>query len=242
MYAIRSYYDVLLSWDYEIQIPVRTGQDVLDYEGHEGLVFLDYTRKGQSDLGWGSDWRLKVTYSYYQSNQTYSTPYELDISYESGNYVYSDYGVVPIDLAGGQLGFTVRIDKIEGWYDNQGTWTYSSNPQLDNVHFPDDIDVRLELRSQQNYELNVSTPNAEGQRLYFDNTSYRAHWSYVDVITSYSIHYTKLYENMRVFLMLLNSCIPGNNPGCRHTPIVKNRWITKKSLNRQMTCWHLPGV
>ena len=195
--------DVLLSWDYEINIPTRTGQDAFEFEQHSGLVFLDYTRKEQSDLGWGNDWNIKVTYSYYMPDQTYSSPAELQISYENGNYVYSDYGLIPINLAAGQLGFTVKIDKIEGWYFDLGNWVYSANPQMDNTHFPDDIDLRFELRSKQYYQLNISSANAEAQRFYFDSQNYRAHWSYVEGAELYDFEwvwidaYSKEYDYLQ---------------------------------------------
>lgn len=160
--------------EYSIADRTFIGQDAMDYQSYQGLVFLEYTRKEQSDLTQSYDWEVRVTYKIGGVVQ----PEPLVISSIEGNYVYADY--ITVGAVDPLLGYNFEVVSTEGdWYDSQGNMTTISNPE-DDINFPDDIDIRLELRSERWFDLNILTTSAELLEMQFDAATFRADWSYIE--------------------------------------------------------------
>jgi RHS repeat-associated protein len=167
--------------DYSIYSPIATYQDSKDFSSHEGLVFLEYTRKNQTDLDGFSDWHITMGISY--MNAFLVVEYkDLTISYQDGIYVYSDYE--KIDISNLSNGYSVQIESIVAEYDNAGVWE-TAIPGV----IPADIDFRLELREKTIYDLDVDPTDFELPNLEFDPTTYRANWSYVQGAEEYDFEW-----------------------------------------------------
>lgn len=184
--------DALYGLPYTVQSPAWINQETFVSIKRKGLVQLEYTRKAQSDISWTNEWKLKVFFSYSIDNGTTYTSKELSISYENGNYVYSDYEHFDIDLQNPSSidGYLVRIDKVEGEYkiNPAGSWVFSGNP-LSSNYFPNDIDLTFELNGEEWYDLDVTVNNAELSQIDFDPQTYRAHWQYFEGAEQYDFEW-----------------------------------------------------
>jgi len=188
--------DVQTTSPYGVQEPTRAGQDTRDVSKLTGYLFLDYTRKQQSDLQtpFSNYWRMWIKYHVNNDN----TQYQLQISYEGGNYVYSDFAAVAIL----NTGFEVKIDNVEGQYsiNNGSTWNNVANASS-SPFIPNDIDIRLELRSETLYTMNPEVV-ADQSRLNFNSTTFRTNWSFVEGAEWYDLEwvfinkYSKEYADL----------------------------------------------
>lgn len=183
--------DVVIGYDYTVIDPTINQQTppVLEHESYRGFIFLDYTRKDQSDLSQQYPWKIDVTVQYMNGG----TPVEeiLTVSSNADNiqttelYQYSDYFEL-LSLSG-ISSYDVQILKIEGSYYN-GSWINVPNPQTD-PNFPDDIDIRLELRSERWYELVIGDVDPELVEFKFDPANFRLRWSYLEGAEEYDLEW-----------------------------------------------------
>ena len=181
--------DLFLSVDYSIYEESRIGQDSKEFVSFEGFIHLEYTRKAQSDLSLGYDWRINVTVEYLENTVLQTKVLSIASEEISDFFVYSDY--IKLLALDGITGFDVQVRTISGEYYDTGsaTWIPVSNPQSDS-HFPVDIDFRLELRAVAWYELDITeTTSGEFSNLQFDPVNNRVHWSYVEGAEDYDFEW-----------------------------------------------------
>lgn len=174
------------STEYMIQAPDWNLQENFVYENRFGLVHLDYTRKNHSDLDFPNEWEISVKLRYSLDGVNYPANQEktLIINSEIGLGQYSDY--IKFGLSG--TVFSVKVSEITGKYYAYGGWTNVSNPQYDS-HFPLDIDLRLELREEHWYNLDVSELSYEKSSLNFNPTTFRANWEYFQGAEQYDLEW-----------------------------------------------------
>jgi RHS repeat-associated protein len=182
---------------YGIQEPLRANQDVKAVDKLAGYLFLDYTRKEQSDLDpltHANFWRLKVVYYVGSDNQTL---YTLQISYENGVSIFSDYNNVAIS----NTGYEITVKSISGEYSANGsTWFQELSP-ASSQQIPNDIDLRLELRCETVYNMEPNVV-ADQSRLNFNSSTYRVNWSFVEGAEWYDLEwvfidkYSKEYADL----------------------------------------------
>lgn len=183
--------DITLSLNYAMSSPTWTSEGSQDYLNRVGLIHLDYTRKAHSDLEDWDDWRIWVTVDYRPLGGSTYTQKTLAITSETDLYTYSDY--IKFGL-GSVVGYEARVSSITGEYKNSlNNWIAVSSPQYDS-HFPLDIDLRLELREEKWYDLDISTSTADVSVLAFDATSFRVNWSYIEGAEQYDFEWVWIDE------------------------------------------------
>ncbi|MCJ8289341.1 MAG: hypothetical protein HRT58_22015, partial [Crocinitomicaceae bacterium] len=176
--------ELMMNTDYMMLSPIWNLQEDFEYENRVGLIHLDYTRKDHSDLSLANDWRLYVDVEYTEGSSTYTKT--LTISYEAGSFQYSDY--VKFGISAGELGFSAKVTGVSGQYFDGTNWYSSANPQND-IHFPLDIDFRMELREEHWYDLDVSPTTFETSQLNFDPQTYRSNWRYFEGAEQYDFEW-----------------------------------------------------
>jgi RHS repeat-associated protein len=175
--------DVSTGSPYVIDEPVRTGQDARDVARWKGFVYLDYTRKEQSDLSVPANlqyWWVEVTYHIGAGPQQ-----KLRISYQNGSYIYSDYASVG-NLTTGT--YTLTIDKMTGAYKYLTSDVVPVSNAANSSEIPNDIDIRMELRSEQWYNLNTASA-ADQPGFEFSTSTYRASWFYIEGAEAYDLEW-----------------------------------------------------
>ena len=179
--------DAAIGTPYAIYEQDWTGEDGITYSDYKGYVYLEYTRKTQSDLDGMNPWKILVTVNYEDQGNTVAEV--LEISWDDGNDVvdgrYMDYFEVPIPAIAD--GYEVTIKSISGEYYNGTSWVSVSNPQND-LNFPIDVDFRLELRATDWYNFTVDDED-DMPVLAFDNSTYRVSWSFVEGAEWYDLEW-----------------------------------------------------
>lgn len=185
--------EILLDPNFEIYNQYRIGQDVRDYSKHEGLVFLEYTRKSQSDLQNYESWRVKVQFDYYDQNNVLKHG-ELNILNDkpttttSGNHIYSDYEKIEVNSM--NIGYSLVVTNVVAEYKSGSIWVTENNSNLGSgTNIPVDIDFRLELRNELIYQLGVESPSIELVNMNFDPLTYRMNWSYLEGAEEYDLEW-----------------------------------------------------
>ncbi len=185
--------EVLLDPNFEIYNQYRIGQDVRDYSKHEGLVFLEYTRKSQSDLHNYESWRVKIQFDYYDQNNVLKHS-ELNIlndkttSSSSGEHIYSDYEKIGVNSM--NIGYSLVVTNVLAEYKVGSTWVIEDNSNLGTgTNIPIDIDFRLELRNELIYQFGVEAPSIELVNMNFNPSTYRMNWSYLEGAEEYDLEW-----------------------------------------------------
>ncbi len=201
-------FDVILGIDYSINAPFHSSQESHVYLNREGVVHLNYSREQGSDLAMYDEWRIQVEVKY-KVNGVVNNEL-LKISYEDNNYIYNDY----INFEVNQFsGYDVEVVSVEGEYFDPSTssWINVQNPQNNN-HFPSDVELVFELKSEEWYDLNVVGPNPERVMMGFDPTNFRANWSYLAGAEEYDFEWVWIDLMSNEYDVLVNGTPPSGTP------------------------------
>ena len=177
---------------YSIVDPYQSYQDVQDYKKRDGFVFLEYTRKSQTDNQNFLPWRVTVTFKV-QNTDNVVEPRTLTINYDNASSTMatlSDYEKIAIPVSANS--YNINITSIVAQYYSNGAWLTETNVSPTSTRIPIDIDVRLELRNELMYQLGVESPNLEMLSLNFDPTSFRANWNYIEGAEEYDFEWVFL--------------------------------------------------
>ncbi len=158
-----------------------------DNARHYGKLSLKYNRELHSDISWDTEWRYRVIFNVFEDGSEVGPPVELQIGWEEGNYIYSDYHL--FDETFDEVSFNstqqVKIIQVYAEYkDGGGTWVVATNPQLD-VNLPSDIHLELSVKTERYYELDVTDHHFI--RLYTDEQELR--WPFVQGAESYDVEW-----------------------------------------------------
>ncbi len=169
--------------EYEIEEPVL-GTEVLTHEAYRGRVVLDYDREERGDLQsqlWGFNyWKVKITYDLIPAVGSTQTNKTLTVSYENGNYVYSDFE--SFDPGGNS--YRIQVTKIEGWKGNSLPLTTPMNVLTEPL-IAYDLHIRLELDAEKGFEM--LTP--ELPTTFYDPATTTLHWGYVEGAEWYDVEW-----------------------------------------------------
>ena len=201
--------DVTVDLDYTMYSPEWASEGSHDYVNRVGLIHLDYTRKAHSDLEDWNEWRLWITVYYKVEGSSVYTQKTISINSEADFYKYSDYIKFGITSNGvGSTGYVAHISKVEGEYkDALNNWIPVGSPQYDS-HFPIDIDVRLELREEKWYDLDISLGTLDLAYLNFDASTFRTNWNYIEGAEQYDFEWVWIDEKSLEYVDLTTGTPP----------------------------------
>lgn len=173
--------------EYSLYDRIRSGMDAMPVEHYKGYVFVDYTRSKQSDLTSHPFWRLRLSFEYVSGGTTHST--SVYLKYEDGNYLYSDFKEIPCDAA--LRGFKVKVTAIDASYSNNGTTWTQVNDIYNDTHIPEDIDFKLELRSERLFDM---VPLTDKTILTANASKYELKWNYIEGAEEYDVEWVHIDE------------------------------------------------
>lgn len=191
---------------YHIMDRSHSLEDLRVSEGYEGFVFLNYTRKAQSDLDLTQKpWHVTLTYEYMTSSSSTPLSNSLTIRYENGQYIYSDYGKVETNSAI-ENGYEIKVTGFTGEYHDGTGWIEVSNPQSSSF-IPDDIELKLELRSSRYYQLTKNGTDTDLSDLYFsvEPDQYHLRWEYMQGAEEYDLEWVFIDKHSLEYTTLANS-------------------------------------
>lgn len=169
------------SYGITVNYPSFSGYNAHDALRHEGKLSLQYNRENQSDISISNEWRYKIVFDYYESGLWSVSPETLEVSYEAGNFVYSDYYLFDdseIDLK------QIRVTQVIGEYNLGSGWVTATSPSLD-PNIPSDIHLTLSIKTTRYYALDPT----ETTDIHFNTSDYTARWGFVQGAESYDLEW-----------------------------------------------------
>lgn len=166
---------------------------------HQGKVRLEYDRENQSDITWDYFWRYSAVFEYQEGGTQTCT---LSVSYENGNYIYSDYKLF---LANASLDDrTIEITTVIGQYYNGSTWVTVANPHSDS-HIPTDIHLELAIITDRYYELDETKPIF----LSYAESVNEVRWHYFQGAESYDLEWVFIDSASMEYQVVMDSIDAG---------------------------------